>query len=61
MAPRKVIAQAAASPTWSVTGRIAFVRYYDQYAKPVRALHVPVAGRGDPAIGRSLILAARAA
>jgi Tol biopolymer transport system component len=31
---RPVIAQGAASPAWSVTGRIAFVHYYDQYAKP---------------------------
>jgi Tol biopolymer transport system component len=32
---RSVIAQGALSPAWSVTGRIAFVHFYDQFAKPV--------------------------
>ncbi len=34
-ARRRVIAQAAGSSTWSVTDRIGFVHYHDQYAKPV--------------------------
>jgi Tol biopolymer transport system component len=34
---RPVIAQGALSPAWSVTGRIAFVHFYDQFAKPVSA------------------------
>lgn len=31
---RPVVAQGALSPAWSATGRIAFVHYYDRYAKP---------------------------
>jgi Tol biopolymer transport system component len=36
-ARRRVVAQAAAAPTWSITDRIAFAHYRDQYAKPVSA------------------------
>ena len=32
---RRVIAQGAYSPAWSVTGRIAFVNWDDQYVRPV--------------------------